>query len=70
VVAADRLRATGWTAAHSNEEAFVAGHRASPWATVSPRRRQEIALGASAGVAALAVTAVTVAVRRRLRRPR
>jgi UDP-glucose 4-epimerase len=69
VVASDRLRAAGWSAGHSNEEAFVAGHRPSPWATVSPRRRQEIALGASAAVAALVVTAATVAIRRRLRRP-
>ncbi len=28
VVANDRLRAAGWVPAHSNEEAFVAGHRA------------------------------------------
>ena len=48
VVAADRLRALGWSATHTNEEAFVAGHRPSPWATVSPRRRQELALGVSA----------------------
>lgn len=67
VVAADRLRALGWTPAHTNEEAFVAGHRPSPWATVSPRRRQEIALGASVAAAAGAA-AGAVAVVRRLRR--
>ncbi|MGH9135930.1 MAG: NAD-dependent epimerase/dehydratase family protein, partial [Acidimicrobiales bacterium] len=37
VVANDRLRSDGWTPAHSNEEAFVAGHRPPPWATISPQ---------------------------------
>jgi hypothetical protein len=67
VVAADRLRAAGWTPTHTNEEAFVAGHRPSPWATVSPRRRQELALAVSAGVAALGATGATIAIRRALR---
>ena len=40
VVASDPLRALGWEATHTNEEAFVAGHKPMPWATVSPRRRQ------------------------------
>jgi nucleoside-diphosphate-sugar epimerase len=58
VIANDRLRAAGWHAAHSNEEAFVAGHRARPLATLSPQRRQELALGASvAGLAGLAAGA-------------
>lgn len=68
VVASDRLRAQGWAPQHTNEEAFVAGHRPSPWATVSPRRRQELALGAVAlGVTGAAVAAGTF-LRRRLRR--
>jgi nucleoside-diphosphate-sugar epimerase len=61
VVAGDKLRAAGWVPAHSNQEAFVVGHRPSPWATVSPQRRQELALavsglgllGAGVGAAAL-----------------
>jgi nucleoside-diphosphate-sugar epimerase len=68
VVAADRLRALGWSATHTNEEAFVAGHRPSPWATVSPRRRQELALAVAAGVTTLAAVAAAVAVSRRLSR--
>ena len=44
VVANDRIKAAGWVPAFSNEEAYVAGHRPTPWATVSPQRRQEIAL--------------------------
>jgi hypothetical protein len=67
VVASDKLKALGWEASHSNEEAFVEGHKAMPWATVSPRRRQELTLGISAaaivGGAAGAVLGI-----RRLRR--
>ena len=46
VVANDRLKAAGWSPTPTNEEAYVAGHRPAPWATVSPQRRQELALGA------------------------
>lgn len=67
VVANDRIRAAGWVPAHTNEEAYVAGHPAGPLATMSPKRRQELALGAAAaGLAGLA--AGGVAVLRRLRR--
>jgi nucleoside-diphosphate-sugar epimerase len=68
VVAADRLRAEGWTPAVSNEEACVEAHDAGPWATLSPRRRQEIALGvAGVGLVGVVVGAVVV-IRRLLRR--
>ena len=52
VIANDRLKADGWEPASSNEEAYVGAHRAGPWATLSPRRRQELALGAAGAVAA------------------
>ena len=65
VVATDRLRAAGWTPATSSEEACVEAHDVGPWATLSPRRRQEIALGV-AGVGSLAVIAGLVALARRL----
>ena len=68
VVANDRIKAAGWTPTYTNEEAYVAGHRPTPWATVSPQRRQEIAL---AGLVALVVGVVVGAValiRRRGRR--
>jgi nucleoside-diphosphate-sugar epimerase len=65
VVANDRLRADGWEPAATNEEAFVASHRAGPWATLSPRRRQELALGAAAAVVVGAVGAVVLMARRR-----
>jgi hypothetical protein len=70
VVANDRLRATGWAPTYSNEEAYVVGHRPTPWAAVSPRRRQELALGA-AGVAVLATfLGAAVGLRRWRRRVR
>lgn len=67
VVASDRLRAQGWEPRHTNEEAFVAGHRPPPWANVSPRRRQELALGATVLAGVGAAAAVAAFVRRRLR---
>lgn len=67
VIANDRLKADGWMPTHSNEEAYVGAHRAGPWATLSPRRRQEVALGV-AGVAVLgAILGATSIVRRRRR---
>jgi nucleoside-diphosphate-sugar epimerase len=68
VVANDGLRAAGWTPRVTNEEACVDAHEAGPWATMSPRRRQEIALGvAGVGVAGV-VTGGALALRRFLRR--
>ena len=64
VVASDRLRAEGWAATVSNEEACVEAHEVGAWATLSPRRRQEIALGV-AGAALLAVVAGAVLAARR-----
>ena len=67
VIANDRLRADCWQPASSNEEAYVGAHRAGPWATLSPRRRQELALGA-AGAALLGGAALAVVALRRRRR--
>ncbi|HKE76112.1 MAG TPA: NAD-dependent epimerase/dehydratase family protein [Acidimicrobiales bacterium] len=67
VVASDRLRARGWQPAVTNEEACVEAHEVGAWATLSPQRRQEIALGvAGAGIVA-AIAAAVVVVRRALR---
>jgi nucleoside-diphosphate-sugar epimerase len=66
VIANDRLKAAGWQPASTNEEAYVAGHRPTPWATLSPQRRQELALGA-AGVALTGAAVSTAALIRRLR---
>lgn len=67
VVANDRLAATGWAAEHSNEEAYVAGHEARAIESISPQRRQELALGAL-GVAVAGSVAGAVALVRRHRR--
>lgn len=69
VVANDRLKAAGWTPEHSNEEAFV-DNASRRWPEISPKRRQELALAASAAVLAGAVAGVVVLVRRRSRRLR
>ncbi len=65
VVANDRLKGTGWEPQHTNEEAYVAGHAAGPWATLSPRRRQELALGGATVTLAGAVAGVLALLRRR-----
>jgi nucleoside-diphosphate-sugar epimerase len=67
VVANDRLKADGWEPASSNEEAYVGAHRAGRWATLSPRRRQELALGGAAAGLAGTAAGVLALVRRRRR---
>lgn len=67
VVANDRLRALGWDPSFANEEAFVVGHAAAPWASVSPQRRQEIALGVAGVTLAGLAGAGAWALRRRWR---
>jgi nucleoside-diphosphate-sugar epimerase len=52
LVANDRLKAEGWAPAVTNEQAYVEGTEAKWWTMVSPKRRQEIALG---GLATLLV---------------
>jgi nucleoside-diphosphate-sugar epimerase len=67
VVANDRLRAAGWAPRSTNEEAYVATHAGAPWARISPRRRQDLILGAAAA-ATVAVPAAAVTALRRSRR--
>jgi hypothetical protein len=64
VIASDRLRAQGWVATVSNEEACVEAHEVGAWATLSPSRRQEIALGV-AGAGLVAITAGALLAARR-----
>jgi nucleoside-diphosphate-sugar epimerase len=70
VVANDRLVAAGWEETSSNEEAYVVGHEASAIESISPRRRQELALGISGAVGAGAVVVAVGLLRRRRRRRR
>ena len=65
VVANDRLRALGWEPTVTNEQVFVEGTEGAWWSSVTPKRRQELALGAgSAAVIAFVLVMV------RLLRPR
>jgi nucleoside-diphosphate-sugar epimerase len=68
VVANDRLRSLGWEPTFTNEEAYVDADRGGPWARLTPRHRQELALGGAAVVALAGAGLVAWLVRRRLRR--
>ncbi len=68
VVANDRLRAAGWVPANTNEEAFVAGTEGSWWTSISPKRKQELALAVSGLSAAAAVAGAAIGVRALRRR--
>lgn len=65
LVANDKLVADGWQASVTNEQAYVEGTEAKWWTMVSPKRRQELALGGAAAgamsVLALVVRAIRVA---------
>ena len=68
LVSNGRLRAEGWTPTVTNEQAFVEGTDAKWWTMLTPKRKQEIALGAMiTGVFAALVT-VLVVVRKYQRR--
>ena len=68
LVANDRLRAEGYAPQVTNEEACVDAHEVGPWATMSPRRRQEIALGVAGTALAGALAGGALALRRFLKR--
>ncbi len=68
VVANDRLKAAGWAPEYTNEEAYVLGDRPTGWASVSPRRRQELILGGLGVGVAAATAGAFLGVRRYLRR--
>lgn len=68
VVASDRLVEAGWSPEWSNEEAYVVGHEASAIESISPQRRQELALGVAGAVGAVVVAAGVLGWRRRRRR--
>jgi nucleoside-diphosphate-sugar epimerase len=56
VVANDKLRSAGWTPTVTNEQTYVEGTEARWWTMVTPKRRQELSLGAM--VAAIATVSI------------
>ena len=68
LVANDRLKAEGWAPSVTNEQAYVEGTEAKWWTMVTPKRRQEIALGGLATLLAAVGIGVWRAVRRAQRR--
>jgi nucleoside-diphosphate-sugar epimerase len=69
VVSNDRLRALGWRAGYSNEEAWVVSHDPNPLERIPAGRRQQIALVvAVVAIVGMAVGAGFVVVRMRRRR--
>ncbi len=70
VVSNGRLRAAGWAPTVTNEQTYVESTEAPWWTTVSPKRRQELALGAGVVGASLVALIVAVVVRRRISRRR
>jgi nucleoside-diphosphate-sugar epimerase len=67
LVANDKLRAAGWEPTVTNEQAYVEGTEAKWWTMITPKRRQELALGGLV-IAVAGLTAGTVAVLVRWRR--
>lgn len=67
LVSNGRLRAEGWAPTVTNEQAFVEGTDAKWWTMLTPKRRQELALGAMIVTLLLGTTVVGVWLRRRVR---
>lgn len=67
VVANDELRSLGWVPTFTNEEAYVDSDRGGYWARLTPRHRQQMALGGAATMALGLVAAGAVLARRRVR---
>jgi hypothetical protein len=62
LVSNGRLRAEGWIPTVTNEQAFVEGTDAKWWTMLTPKRKQEIALGAMVtGIFAAVITVLLAA---------
>ena len=70
VVATDRLKATGWSPAHSNEVTVVDTTEGMPWTNLTPQRKQELLLAGSVAGIAASLLGVVLLVRRARRRRR
>ena len=70
VVANDLIRSLGWEPTFSNEEAYVYADRGGFWARLTPRHRQQLALGAVGTILFGSALGALVLMRRRLRSDR
>ncbi|MCU1365975.1 MAG: hypothetical protein JWL72_3019 [Ilumatobacteraceae bacterium] len=70
LVANDRLKEVGWRPTVTNEQAYVEGTEAKWWTMITPKRKQELSLGAMVAASLGLATAVVVIVRRARRRRR
>lgn len=68
VVANDRLKGEGWRPTVTNEQAYVEGTEARWWTMISPKRRQELSLGAMATVGLIGAIGALSTLRRWRRR--
>lgn len=64
LVANDRLKAQGWRPTVTNEQAYVEGTEGRWWTMISPKRRQEMALGGMITGSLAAAAAVFIVIRR------
>ena len=64
IISNGRLREVGWTPTITNEQAYVEATEAPWWTMVSPKRRQELTLGASVAGALLGAAIVAFVGRR------
>ncbi len=69
LVANDRLKSAGWTPTVTNEQAYVEGTEAKWWTMITPKRKQELSLGAMT-VVSVGLVGVAIAMFRRARRRR
>jgi nucleoside-diphosphate-sugar epimerase len=70
LVSNDLIVAAGWRPAWTNEEAYVAGTETKWWTLLSPKRKQELALGGSIAIVALVAVGAFFGVRAAVRRRR
>ncbi len=70
VVSNGRLRVAGWEPTVTNEQTYVESTEAPWWTVVSPKRRQELALGAGVAGAVILGGVVAMLIRRRVNRRR
>ena len=70
LVANDRLKAEGWQPQITNEQAYVAGTETRWWQLLTPKRRQELALGVAGFLTVGGLVAAGLVIRRAVKRRR